>query len=134
MTTRAHDILELARSIRKDHPVECGFRSAASRAYYACLHRCGDIFGRAARRPTGQPDSSHEQVIRAVTSYSHSANPLPNVAAAIASTLTDMRRQRNRADYTLLEDFTQRQCEDMFARANAVMKACDAIVATGYRR
>jgi hypothetical protein len=129
MPTRPPEILELARSIRNAHPLECGFRSAASRAYYACLHRCGDLFGRAPRRPGGQPDSSHEQVIRAVSTYAAGNNVLASVAAAIATTLVDMRRERNRADYKLVDNFTQRDCEDMFARANAVMKACEAITA-----
>jgi hypothetical protein len=64
-----------------------------------------------------------------VSTYAAGNNVLASVAAAIATTLVDMRRERNRADYKLVDNFTQRDCEDMFARANAVMKACEAITA-----
>lgn len=122
MPTQPPEILALAGRIRDANPDECGRRSAASRAYYAALLHTEGLLGKAQRRPQGQPDSSHEQIIRAALQRSSSGGAAGAAAANFARELARMRVERNRADYRLQETFSEANCRDMFIRSNSVMR------------
>lgn len=125
MPTQPSEILALAGRIRDANHGECGFRSAASRAYYAAMHQTESVFGKA----VPAQDSSHEQVIRAAAEYGRGSGPEGGAASALSASLNKMRLTRNVADYRLAEQFTEAQCRDMFIRANAVFAGCVKVAA-----
>jgi hypothetical protein len=125
MPTRSPEILALAGRIRDANNDECGHRSAASRAYYAALLQSREKFGLAARKPTGEPDSSHDRIIRAAAL----AEPAYPGAASVATTLVKMRDSRNKADYDIGVDYVYAEMRDMFIYANRVMSLIAGLAA-----
>jgi hypothetical protein len=127
MPTQPSEILALAGRIRDANPTESGRRSAASRAYYAALLRTRDQIGMAPRLPKGEPDSTHDRIIRAAAQQGSGNGRSADACAKIAGALSRMRTDRNRADYELAKGFSEADCRDMFIRAHAVMRHLDSL-------
>jgi hypothetical protein len=127
MPSSAVDFLTIAPLIQVLEPAEMGRRCAASRAYYAALHTADALFERPSVRADGKRESSHERIILAAKLYGQGANPGRSSAKQVAALLGTIKIDRNRADYDLDLDYTERQCSDMFMRVKEVLRLCAEI-------
>lgn len=127
MTTNTHDLITLAKSLRRDSVDEATLRCAVSRSYYAALHKADEVFPLRDPNARRVGEGTHEQIIARAQAHGNSVNPGRTSAQNVAKLLPKMKRLRVKADYHLDEDVNVQECDEAIQRAEYVINECDQI-------
>lgn len=125
MSVKPRDLLDQAVGL-KSGTGEVSARAAISRAYYAALHRVGEILDESTAKEDDE-GNTHLKTIAAVERLAKRVTPGRQAAIQIARVLRQLRRSRVLADYQLEEDVPEHEVEVTLARAQKVFELCDDV-------
>lgn len=141
MSCKPIDILNLAKAIAElndtNETSDAYARGVISRAHYAIYHMMNALFPKSDRETQPQKGKSdkktqrqghHEAVIKRATDYARQApSPSKEIAAQMATQAHKLRVARNRADYYLNQDISQRDTQDALERASLIFELCEQL-------
>ncbi len=99
---------------------EADWRAAVSRAYYSAFHHAREFF-QALGFDVPRSDAAHAFFWRRMENSGHAA------LKSAGSTLVQLRRQRNRADYDVHETVIQRDARSVITRAAETIHLIDSL-------
>jgi uncharacterized protein (UPF0332 family) len=126
MAIEPHQILGVAKELKKNASSEAHVRSSVSRAYYAALTAANKICPKQTASIQQMQVGSHEKLIQALVTASgaHSED-----IRLIGETLKALKPKRVRADYRLAECITESDASMSIRRAETVLGGVAAILA-----
>lgn len=126
-SSHPHDWLRFAEQLLDAPHEDAGWRTAASRAYYAALHTVDATFPDVPAPAGVRAEGSHERIIRKALAHGRSGGPGKDEAIAVAHTLGRMKSDRTRADYNLRVVLTKEDANHMIRRANMIFQSCSGV-------
>lgn len=130
MSSTPRDLFDFSKSLVEAATTECGYRAAASRAYYSAFHSfvpIAEILPPTSADAVGRRYLSHGELINRLERWSPGGRfaalaRLKVSAGAAWRVLQAARAERERADYELKDHFSVDNARQQVARASRLLQ------------
>jgi uncharacterized protein (UPF0332 family) len=124
MPCQPSQILSVASKLKETGTIEADYRSAVSRAYYACFHEVSITYAQFDIFPNQETQSIHAATVRMVAEHSKKSLPGRTASSEMAKLLERMRRNRVQSDYRIEEEVSNNDANDAIVRAEKIFALC----------